>query len=559
MKKIFYIDLFSGAGGTTTGIHLAGSEVIACVNHDAKAIESHRANHPDCVHYIEDIRDFGVVVKLKKQVDLLRLQHPDFVLIIWASLECTNYSKAKGGQPRDADSRTLAEHLFMYLEHLKPDYLQIENVREFMSWGPLDENGKPVCRLKGKDYLKWVDNVKSYGFDYDWRLLNAADYGSYQSRERFFGQFAKKGLPIAWPEPTHTKNPEKQNTLFGSPLEKWKPVREVLDLEDVGNSIFGRKKPLVEATLKRIYAGLMKFIAGGEDKWIIKYNSMNKRGTHNPPSLNEPSPVVSTQNRLGVVNAFFQKNYSGNPKGMISDFNRPSGTITCKDHHSLVFATSYYGNGGCHDVNQPNPTITCKDRFSLIKPQFMDNQYGTGGPTSIEKPNGTVTTSPKQALVTAEQWLMNTNFNNVGRSLNEPSPTILACRKHHYLMNPQFNDKGRSLDRPCFTLIAKMDKRPPYLIEANEGYTPIEICENDTPMMIKIKEFMILYGIVDIKMRMLKIPELLQIQGFPKSYILIGTQADQKKFIGNAVDVHASKALALASSNAINEHFKQTA
>jgi DNA (cytosine-5)-methyltransferase 1 len=291
------------------------------VNHDAKAIESHRANHPDCIHYIEDIRDFEVVVKLKKQVDLLRIQHPDCIVIIWASLECTNYSKAKGGQPRDADSRTLAEHLFMYLEHLTPEYLMIENVREFMSWGPLDEKGRPVCRMKGKDYLKWVDNVKSFGFDYDWRLLNAADFGSYQSRERYFGQFARKGYPIAWPEPTHSKNPTKQNTLFGDPLKKWKPVRDVLDLEDVGQSIFNRKKPLVEATLKRIYAGLIKFVAGGEDKWLIKYNSMSKRGTYNPPSLNDPSPVVSTQGRLGVV-----------------------------------FATSYYGNGGSHDTNEPCPT-----------------------------------------------------------------------------------------------------------------------------------------------------------------------------------------------------------
>jgi DNA (cytosine-5)-methyltransferase 1 len=570
-RKIFYIDLFSGAGGTTTGVHLSGSEVVACVNHDAKAIESHRENHPECYHFIEDVRNHEVVIKLDQIVTKIRRDHPNCIIVLWASLECTNYSKAKGGLPRDGDSRTLAHALYMqydpkykkyiegdsYLQILKPDYLMIENVREFMSWGPLDIKGKPLSKQAGIDYLKWVDKIRSLGYNYDWRLLNAADYGSYQSRERFFGQFAKKGMPTSWPDPTHSKNPEKERTLFGSPLKKWKPVREVLDLEDVGNSIFNRKKPLVEATLKRIYAGLIKFVAGGEDKWLIKYNSINKRtGKHNPPSINEPCPVVSTQGRLGIVNAFFQKNYSGDPNGMVSDLEIPSGTITCKDHHSLVFATSYYGNGGAHDMDQPCPTLTTKDRFSLIRPQFLDNQYGTGGPTSIDNPNGTVTTSPKQALVTAERWLM----------------------------NPQFADKGRSINRECFTLIAKMDKRPPYLISSmvsNDSSESVKIiytvAKPDHPVVIKgsrlyyfisiwdnptkkkIIEFMAIYRIVDLLMRMLKILELLQIQGFPKDYILKGTQADQKKFIGNAVDVNMSKALADASRNGIINHFKKVA
>jgi len=495
MRSIYYIDLFSGAGGTTTGVHLSGSQVIACVNHDRKAIESHKANHPDCIHFIEDIRDFNVVIALKKIVKDLRDKEPDCIIIIWASLECTNYSKAKGGQPRCADSRTLAEHLFMYLEHLIPNYLMIENVREFMSWGPLDENGRPISKQKGRDYLKWVNNIKNFGFDYDWRLLNAANYGSYQSRERFFGQFARKGMPISWPEATHSKSPDKQKTLFNSPLKKWNPVREILDLEDEGKSIFHRSKPLVEATLKRIYAGLIKFVAGGE-------------------------------------NEFIQKNFSGHPMSKVQSLTKPSGTVTTIDHHSLVFATSYYGNGNAHDINKPCPTLTCKDRFNLIKPQFVDNQYGNGTVTSIDKPNGTITANPKQALVTC---------------------------KHQYLMNPQFNDKGRAIDKPCFTLIAKMDKRPPYLISSVPGEQRITTDDTDTPMMAKIKEFMILYEIVDIKMRMLKIPELLQIQGFPKNYILKGTQADQKKFIGNAVDTHMSKALAVANRKAILEHIEVAA
>lgn len=131
---------------------------------------------------------------------------------------------------------------------------------------------------KGKSYTRWVRNVKKYGYNFDFRILNAADYGAYTSRKRFFGIFAKKGLPITFPEATHSK--EGATSLFGS-LEKWRPVRECLDFDDEGDSIFGRKKPLVEATLERIYAGLIKFVAGGKDAFLVKYNSVNKRtGKH---------------------------------------------------------------------------------------------------------------------------------------------------------------------------------------------------------------------------------------------------------------------------------------
>lgn len=299
--KLLYIDLFCGAGGTSTGVERARhygkqcAKVIACVNHDANAIASHAANHPDAIHFTEDIR----TLKLSPLVEhVLKMQalHPDAFIVLWASLECTNFSKAKGGQPRDADSRTLAEHLFRYIEALKPDYIQIENVEEFMSWGPMDGNGKPLSMRKGEDYTRWVNNVKSYGYNFDHKILNAADFGAYTSRKRFFGIFAKDGLPIVFPEPTHCK--EGKQNLFGS-LSKWKPVKDVLDLDDEGTSIFSRKKPLSEKTLERIYAGLIKFVAGGKDKWLLKYNSINgNTGIRILPSIDEPCPTVSCQRRF---------------------------------------------------------------------------------------------------------------------------------------------------------------------------------------------------------------------------------------------------------------------
>ena len=566
--ELFVIDLFCGAGGLSEGVEEARldgnrcAKVVCCVNHDKNAILSHAANIPDALHFIEDIRTLELS-PISTIVERIRQLYPDAMIMLHASLECTNFSKAKGGQPRDADSRTLAEHLFRYIDVIDPDYIQIENVEEFMSWGDMDEKGKPISMDKGRLYQKWVRNVKKYGYNFEHRILNAADFGAYTTRKRFFGIFAKKSLPIVFPEPTHCKGGRQD--MF-SKLEKWKPVKEVLDFSDEETTIF-REKPLAEKTLERIYAGLIKFVAGGKDAFLSRYNTVRPQDTCK--SVDEPCGVLTTENRFAKVQvSFLSKQFSGHPESKNVSVEEPAGAITCKDHH--VFVSAYYGNGHNHsvdlpaptvttkdrmaliesrfmcsynfkdtgkDINQPCPTLLTKDRLSLVSPFFM-NQYSGGGQVSdINSPCPAVTTTPKQNLVTCQPWIMNTAFSNVGSSIEEPSQTITANRKWHYLMNPQFNSAGGSVDNPCFTLIARMDKMPPYLVATESGQVAIEIYDNDSPMTVKIKEFMALYGIVDIKMRMLRIPELKKIMGFPEDYVLIGTQADQKKFIGNAVEV----------------------
>lgn len=552
MIRLLYIDLFCGAGGTSTGVENARyageqcAKVIACVNHDANAIASHAANHPDALHFTEDIRTLELS-PLIAHIERMKNIYPDALVVLWASLECTNFSKAKGGQPRDADSRTLAEHLFRYIEAIDPDYIQIENVEEFMSWGDMDDNGHPISKDKGRCYEKWKRNVKKHGYDFDWRILNAADYGAYTTRKRFFGIFAKRGLPIVFPEPTHCK--DGKTDMFGR-LEKWKPVKEVLDFTDEGDSIFCRKKPLAEKTLERIYAGLIKFVAGGKDAFIVKYNSMSRTGKYQAPSVDEPCPVVATQGRLALAKVnFLSKQFGGHPESKNISVEEPAGTITCKDHHAFVSA--YYGNGHNHSVEQPAPTVTTKDRLSLVTPFFMNYYSGGSQLGSVETPCPAIMTVPKQNLVTPvlmkqvpyrKPWIMNTAFSNVGSSIDQPSQTITANRKWHYLMNPQFASAGGSVNNPCFTLIARMDKMPPYLVEA-EGGVGIQVTSEDSPMTIKIKEFMAIYGIIDIKMRMLRIAELKKIMGFPEDYVLIGPQSDQKKFIGNAVEVNMARVL----------------
>lgn len=606
---LYYIDLFCGAGGTSTGVEQANigggsiAKVIACVNHDKNAIASHMANHPYALHFTEDMRtlDLAPIVNLIKKI---KLRNPNARFVLWASLECTNFSKAKGGQARDPDSRTLADHLFRYIDDINPDLIQIENVEEFMCWGDLDQNGKPVSKDKGRLYLRWVNKVKKYGYKFDHRILNAADFGAYTSRRRFFGQFAKKDMPIVWPEPTHCK--EGSQTLFGE-LKKWKPVKDVLNLEDEGTSIFKRKKPLSPKTFERIYAGLIRHVAGGKDKWLLKYNSVNgQTGKHVPPSIEEPCPTISCQGRLGIVRThFLSKYFSGHPESKNIPITGPAHTIKCKDNHSLVstrflcsynfkdtakdiqapcptlltkdrlslvtpFIMNYYSGGGQHsDINHPAPAILANPKQRLVSCQFMDQQFGQSKPVGTDRPLGAITANPKYNLVSCRPWVMNTNFNNVGSGVNEPAPVITANRKWHYLMNPQFASSGCSIDNPCFTLIARMDKRPPHLVSPktvsnldavpdfvkmdDAGNIYIEIYETDIPIIVKIKEFMAMYQIVDIMMRMLKIPELKRIMGFPENYKLIGTQAEQKKYIGNAVEVGMAKALCEALARKLIE------
>lgn len=397
--QFIVIDLFCGAGGTTVGFEEAVSKlpgkvvakVVACVNHDPLAIESHWKNHPDVEHFEEDITKLygfyqaGILMKspwfmrLVRLIDMYRAFYPEALVILWASLECTNFSKAKGGLPRDADSRTLAEHLHPYITAIGPDYIKIENVVEFMAWGPLDDSGRPVSRKNGRDWIRWRQAVCAHGYRDEWRELNAADFGALTSRNRLFGCFARPGVPIVWPEPTHAKNPEK--TTIMRPLRKWEPVKKALDFNDEGKSVFNRKKPLSSKTMQRLFMGCVKHIAGGKH-----------------------------------------------------------------------------------------------------------------------------------------------------------APTLPASRHHHYIINPSWgNGCATSADQPCPVVIARQDKAPLYLITCKQGPVTVPVYDDDCEWTVRLKEFMVLYDIVDIKMRMLKVQELKVIQGFPPDYILLGNQTDQKKFIGNAV------------------------
>lgn len=492
---LLYIDLFCGAGGTSTGVEKARlngkkvAKVIACVNHDQNAIKSHAANHPNTKHFTEDIRTLDMK-PLKTITEKERSKYPDAKLVLWASLECTNFSRAKGGRPREADSRTLAEHLFRYIDSLQPEYIYIENVEEFMCWGDIDEKGKPISRDAGRLYLRWISNVEKRGYRFDHRILNAADYGARTRRTRFFGIFAKQGNPISWPEPTHCKEGRPAD-MFHPALKKWLPIRPLLDLQNKGQSIINRKKPLSDRSYERVYKGLLKYVAGERKE------------------------------------AFLSKQFSGAPGSKNISIDEPAGTITCKDHHALVqaqFLDAQYGNGFSSSIDEPLPTIMAKDKFSIVTSHFLANEYSGGGQlSSIDKAAPAILTIPKQKLVTVTKFIVNTSYKSAGCSIDET-----AC-----------------------TIIARQDKSPLYLATIKEGDKVFPGEDGDTKHLKLIKEFMRYFGISDIYMRMLSVKELKTAQGFPEDYILCGTQTEQKKFIGNAVECHMSQSLCESLATAI--------
>lgn len=356
--KGLIIDCFAGGGGASVGIEMAlGRPVDIAINHDPEAIRMHKVNHPDTVHLTEDIF----------KVDLQKYVKGRKVALMWASPDCTSHSKAKGGQPRKRGLRILPWAVYKHAKQILPEVIIMENVEEIQQWGPLDENGHPIKEQQGEDYKKFITAMKSLGYAFDSRELVAADYGAPTTRKRWYAIFRRDGKDIIWPEQTHFKDSE----------PKWKQCGEFIDWSNLGKSIFGRKRPLAEATQKRIANGIRKYILENPKPYIVKndeavafliqYHGEQKAGESRGQLLSEPIKTIDTSNRYGLVTAFITKYYK---TGIGQGCEEPIHTITTSPgHFGLIsaFLIKYYGSGGsCQTVDRPLDTITTKDRFGLV-------------------------------------------------------------------------------------------------------------------------------------------------------------------------------------------------
>ncbi len=373
-------DLFCGAGGSTTGL-LRSADVLGvnvsmlAVNHWDRAIESHFANHPGVRHLCESL----------DSVDPRKVIPGGKLDVLTASPECTHHSIARGGMPCADQSRASAWHVARWAEAVRPEYIVVENVREFRDWGPLNKAGRPIKSKKGQTFAAFLRVIESLGYHVDHRVLNAADYGDATTRQRLFIQAWRKGKPT-WPLRSHEG--------------QWKPAKEVIDWELKGESIFGRKRPLSANTMRRIMAGLRKF-SGVPFTFPVTHT----HGGDRVRSAGEPLPTITTARRGEMALATpFVVELRGTAEGQIEEsahsIDSPLSTITTSGAHHALCEAFLLGQQSCaaaRSVSHPMPTIATAGAIALAVP-FVTKFNGTGGAKDVEQPLDTITTKDRFGL-----------------------------------------------------------------------------------------------------------------------------------------------------------------
>lgn len=487
------VDLFAGGGGASTGIRQAlGRDVDIAINHDPEAVSVHTRNHAGAVHYCSDVFE----------VDPLAATRGRSVGLLWASPDCKHFSKAKGAKPVDKRIRSLAWVVIKWAKSVRPRVILLENVEEFQTWGPLGPDNKPCPHRKGKTFSIWLAQLRQLGYAVEYRELRACDYGAPTSRKRLFVIARCDGQPIVWPEPTHAKpNPVGKVT---SGLLPWRTAAECIDFTLPCPSIFERKKPLADATCRRIAKGIVRYVLENPKPFIV---SITHRGSGDRvEACDEPLRTITAAKRgekalvsatlvPSIVSAFLAKHYTG---VVGHEIKQPMGTITAIDNHTVVTANLVHmGHGEGNNGNQ---------RFSHgIKP--------------IEEPVNTITASSiPSALVTSH--LVKLRNNQFGQDLEQPLPTITAGGGHvgeirAFLVKYY----GTDVNEPLPTITSK----------ARLGLVTVTLDNEE-------------YLITDIGLRMLTPKELYRAQGFPDDYIFENgahdepiTKTAQVRMVGNSV------------------------
>lgn len=361
------VDNFAGGGGASLGIETAlGRPIDYAINHDPEALTMHRANHPATTHLDSNVWD----------VNPAKLVAGRPVDLAWFSPDCTFHSKARGGKPfRDRDlarrRRGLAWLIPYWMKTVRPAVVALENVEEFADWGPLLPDGK-ICPIRrGMTFRRWHKQIENLGYQVDMREMVAADYGAPTTRKRLFVVARRDGGEIVFPEPSH------------GPWKGCVPYRtaaECIDWSIPCPSIFERRKPLADATLRRIARGVMRYVVENPEPFIVSVNmgrSREHEKSTSPRIAGESHDATILQNRRGVdatfpcslITPFIAKHYGGGYSGPGVDLNGPLHTVTCQDHHALVqaFLLKFYGNEKeGHSITNPLATVTTKDRFGLV-------------------------------------------------------------------------------------------------------------------------------------------------------------------------------------------------
>ncbi|HGC8062045.1 TPA: DNA cytosine methyltransferase [Yersinia enterocolitica] len=613
MKEII-VDNFAGGGGASTGIELAtGRSVDIAINHDPNAIAMHTTNHPDTLHYCESVFDIDPVAATAGRP----------VGLAWFSPDCRHFSKAKGSKPVKKEIRGLAWVVVRWALAKKPRVVMLENVEEFKTWGPLitaedgTEHPDPAragetfaafvamlttgidaehpalqecCEVLGID-INSIDAKRlqvGLGYVVDHKELRASDYGAPTIRKRFFMVMRCDGLPVVWPEPTHG-DPKSLDVQSGH-RKPWRTAAECIDWSIPCPSIFERKKPLAENTLRRIARGIQRFVIDNPMPFIVKCNHTSSKTSYDcfrGQALDQPLQTITKTHGYAVVTPHITKFRSG---ATGQECDEPLPTITAgssarpgSNGHALgmveaklapfiarIGQTGFGGDRMAYEAEKPLTTITSKAEHLLVAP-IIAREFGNSVGHVVDEPSGTITASGggKSRLVSAFLAKhFGGNYTGSGADLNQPAHTVTTV-DHHALVTSNLIKlrgtckDGQQVTQPMPTITAgglHIGEVRAFLLKyygnEKEGVSlndPLHtVTTNDRFGLVTVEG--IDYQIVDIGMRMLQPHELYAAQGFPSWYIIdrdyTGTKYAKDKHVarcGNAVPPPFAEALVRAN------------
>ncbi|HFV9291641.1 TPA: DNA cytosine methyltransferase [Serratia fonticola] len=563
------VDNFAGGGGASTGIELAtGRSVDIAINHDENAIAMHETNHPDTLHYCESVFDIDPVAATAGQP----------VGLAWFSPDCRHFSKAKGSAPVKKEIRGLAWIVIRWILKARPRVIPLENVEEFKTWGPLvtDENGNdyPCPDRVGETFAGFVamlttgipadhpalaeccdilgikegsdDHqrlIAGLGYVVDYRELRACDYGAPTIRKRFFMLMRCDGRPIVWPEPTHG-DPKSLEVQSGK-LKPWRTAAECIDWSIPCPSIFERKRPLAENTLRRIARGIQRFVIDSPTPFIVKCNHTSTKTVYNcfrGQPLDEPLQTITKTHGYALVSPMIVgaggPKYSAKPRPT----DQPMHTL-CNTNHSCVVApiiarigqTGFGGDRLAYEADKPLTTVTTKAEHLVVAP-VIARQFGNSVGHAVDEPNGTITAGgggKSQLVATFLAKHFGGNYTGPGSDLADPLHTVTTT-DHNSLVTSNLikmrgTNIGQEVTAPLQTVTAggnHFGEVRAFLLKyygnEKEGVSltdPLHtVTTNDRFGLVTVEG--IDYQIVDIGMRMLQPHELYAAQGFPSWYII---------------------------------------
>lgn len=572
------VDFFCGGGGAGTGLEMGlGRPVTVAKNHSPAAISMHTANHPAARHFTTDVFEGDPDEECQGRAVGWFHMSPD----------CTHHSQAAGGQPRKREIRNLSWIGLKWAGMKKPRVISLENVKQILQWGPLmakrDKATGRVMKLdgtvaavgervpvqqqflvpdpkrRGITWRRFVHLLEGMGYQVEWQIIKACDFGAPTSRERLFMIARCDGQPIVWPEPTHAKNPAKGQ-------QKWRTAADCIDWSVPSKSIFGRKKELAAATLRRVAKGMKKFVLDNPQPFIVPIANWSGELAQ---SAHEPLRTVTSWPRGGSFAMASPVVLPATHQGAdrVNDPGEPLPTVTAANRGELMMAspvmiTAAHGQDrpdgvqrwgdGCKSSTVPIGTVTASGGHALAT-AFMaqaNGGFNTTHAKSMGEPMTTVTnTGSQQQLVTAN--LATLRRNCVGRVMDEPVPTMTAGAEHHalveYKLSPEHEEGALRVAAFLISYYGTENTSaadaPAPTVTTKDRLGLVTVFVRGTP-----------YVIVDICLRMLQPHELYRAQGFPASYIIDKgadgkpfTKTEQVHMCGNSVSPPPMAALARAN------------